>query len=509
MVNHAKKRRSSVSKKKLNLPGSLNNFQVTSMNSNDRQTTNGTIFERDGILSVKAKENVYYVLIKKPNKSYSLLPDCCYSIKLILYSKLYMQVDGYRCKPCEHVKVSTCFGYNSSIVFFKTNEPQESSGQKDRELFQSELGDRYAQLIAFDELNMLYDGHSVLLRVEVDTVSMSQFKLVREYILKSNSPTAAHDQISLNLTQAQSNINPIVVCNEDSNLLDLNRRLNVITDKLDITSRDVILVCGAINCGKSTLIHHMINRYLSNGNSMKRALYLECDPGQTEFAPSGILSLITIDKKVISSPGFKFISNDHSALLTRPGKIVSKIFGTTTPSDHASTYISLIKHLSEEAKSMMNKSKMPLFINTMGWIEGLGLELLLKILDLTRPSHVIRIQNFTENIDDDIRSLKIEGIVPMNVPTYKISSSNFPQDICSLISTSRFNRSKLWLAYACVMPVNDSIRSSPFKNASLRREINQLAYVTSGFWPEISVLPFYVNFTTKYVQLILYQQHVF
>lgn len=497
MVNHSKKHRSSMSSKRLSLPGSLNNFQVTSISSNDPQTSKATIFENNGILSVNAKENVFYVLIKKPNQGYALHPNFCYYVKLIPYSNQYMQVDGYRCKLGEQVKVSTCFGYKSSLMFFKTNGPQVSSGQKDRELVQSELGDRYVQLIAFDELNKLNDGHSVLLRVEVDTTSLSQCKLVLEYILKSNSPTAAHDQISQNLTEAPSNLNSIVVRNDD--FLDLNRRLNAISDKLDIAFSDVILVCGATNCGKSTLVHHMVNRYLSenNGNSAKKALYLECDPGQTEFAPCGVLSLITIDKKVISSPGFKFISNDNSALLTKPGRVVSKIFGTITPSDHASTYISLIKHLSEEAKSMVNKSKMPLFINTMGWIEGLGLELLLKILDLTRPSQVIRIQSSNEYIDDD-RELRIEGMIPLNIPKHKLSNPRFPQDISFLISASRSNRFKLWLACPFVA---DNL-SSTFKNAALRREINQLAYVTSGFWPEISVLPFYVNLTTKYVQFI-------
>ncbi|KAH9388706.1 Polynucleotide 5'-hydroxyl-kinase nol9 [Tyrophagus putrescentiae] len=395
MNKPTKKLRSSLSKRKHNLSGSFSTFKVTDAHPNKPTTSKTTIYENDGIFSIKAKENVFYALIKNPDLGYSLHPDFCYSVKLIPYSNQLMQVDGYRCKFGEQVKVSTCFGYVSLVTFSKSTEHEPSSCLKDIELVQSEVGDRYVELIAFDELTKLYDGQSVLLRVEIDANSMTQFKLVLEYILKASSPTPAHEQISRKFTRAPSSVGSMVYKNDA--FVELNRRMNLITDKLNIVPRDVILVCGATNCGKSTLIHHMINRYLSDnsGHLRRKALYLECDPGQTEFAPSGILSLITIDKKVLSTPGFKFISTDHSVVLTQPRKIVSKIFGTTSPSENT----------------------------------------------------------FTRTI-----------------------------------------QFKLWLAFHCV---NEFSLNSPYKNSAFRREINQLAYVTHSFWPEISFLPFFMNFTAK------------
>lgn len=497
MNKPTKKLRSSLSKRKHNLSGSFSTFKVTDAHPNKPTTSKTTIYENDGIFSVKAKENVFYALIKNPDLGYSLHPDFCYSVKLIPYSNQLMQVDGYRCKFGEQVKVSTCFGYVSLVTFSKSTEHEPSSCLKDIELVQSEVGDRYVELIAFDELTKLYDGQSVLLRVEIDANSMTQFKLVLEYILKASSPTPAHEQISRKFTRAPSSVGSMVYKNDA--FVELNRRMNLITDKLNIVPRDVILVCGATNCGKSTLIHHMINRYLSDnsGHLRRKALYLECDPGQTEFAPSGILSLITIDKKVLSTPGFKFISTDHSVVLTQPRKIVSKIFGTTSPSENTFTYMSLIKDLINEAKLFNHESdlRMPLFINTMGWIEDLGLELLMKIIQLADPTHVIRIESPSEYIEKNYNFLRNEGMVLIGkTKKNKYSNPKLPEDIPLLVMSSRTIQFKLWLAFHCV---NEFSLNSPYKNSAFRREINQLAYVTHSFWPEISFLPFFMNFTAK------------
>ena len=55
------------------------------------------------------------------------------------------------------------------------------------------------------------------------------------------------------------------------------------------------LVLGAKNVGKSSFARVLLNRLLS---LHPRVAYLDCDPGQPEFTPPGLLSLHLVDKPV-------------------------------------------------------------------------------------------------------------------------------------------------------------------------------------------------------------------
>eukprot|EP00833_Pecoramyces_ruminatium_P006163 jgi/Orpsp1_1/1180195/evm.model.c7180000072476.2 len=56
----------------------------------------------------------------------------------------------------------------------------------------------------------------------------------------------------------------------------------------------IIAITGSKNMGKSTFSRYMVNSLL---NCCNEVAYLECDIGQSEFTPSGMVSL-----NVISSP---------------------------------------------------------------------------------------------------------------------------------------------------------------------------------------------------------------
>jgi len=62
---------------------------------------------------------------------------------------------------------------------------------------------------------------------------------------------------------------------------------------------DIMCIMGARNSGKSTFARYSMNSLLSTYESIA---FLECDPGQSEFTPPGIVSLNIVSKPCIGKP---------------------------------------------------------------------------------------------------------------------------------------------------------------------------------------------------------------
>ncbi|VDM34319.1 unnamed protein product [Hydatigera taeniaeformis] len=115
------------------------------------------------------------------------------------------------------------------------------------------------------------------------------------------------------------------------------------------------------NSGKSTLIRRLVNRLLSLGGFGAVAV-LDFDPGQSEFTPSGMLSL-TIIKNFILGPPF---SHALSGLF-RPTR--QCFYGGTTPSVNPTFYVECLRYVIGDFKECI-KAQCPVIVNTMGWTQG-------------------------------------------------------------------------------------------------------------------------------------------
>ncbi|XP_063799476.1 polynucleotide 5'-hydroxyl-kinase NOL9 [Pseudophryne corroboree] len=134
----------------------------------------------------------------------------------------------------------------------------------------------------------------------------------------------------------------------------------------------IILVCGPNNVGKSTFNRYLINQLLSRIPCVD---YLDCDLGQTEFTPPGCISLLNIDEPVLGPP------YTHQRT---PNKMV--YFGETSCEQDMERFMESVKYV-----ITCYKRDQPLIINTMGWIKGFGLLLLIDLIHLLSPSHVVQI----------------------------------------------------------------------------------------------------------------------
>ncbi|XP_075695560.1 polynucleotide 5'-hydroxyl-kinase NOL9 [Rhinoderma darwinii] len=133
----------------------------------------------------------------------------------------------------------------------------------------------------------------------------------------------------------------------------------------------IILVCGPKNVGKSTFNRYLLNQLLQHIPCIE---YLECDLGQTEFTPPGCISLISITKPVLGPPYTQ--QRD-------PHKMV--YFGETSCEQDMERFIESVKYVIASYKR-----DQPLLINTMGWVKGVGLLLLIDLIHLLSPSHIVQ-----------------------------------------------------------------------------------------------------------------------
>lgn len=146
--------------------------------------------------------------------------------------------------------------------------------------------------------------------------------------------------------------------------------------KGDVDGCPVILVCGGKNVGKSTFIRHLINTLLNHTTSVD---YMEGDLGQTEFTPPGCLSISSVSEPLLGPPFTHLRTAEHMIY-----------FGQTTCDSDATRYLDTLKAL-WRLRSVSQEA--PVIINTLGWVKGLGLQLLVDIIRLFPVSHVVQISH--------------------------------------------------------------------------------------------------------------------
>ncbi|XP_029199758.2 polynucleotide 5'-hydroxyl-kinase NOL9-like isoform X3 [Acropora millepora] len=159
----------------------------------------------------------------------------------------------------------------------------------------------------------------------------------------------------------------------------------------------VVLICGGKDVGKSTFARYLTNSFL---NSRKELFFLECDVGQTEFTPPGLISLNKVSSPLLGPP-FTHIQQPERSVF----------FGDVTPRDKPDFYIQCVRYVYETYAENYRKSKIPLIVNTLGWVKGMGVPLLIDVIHLVQPTHIIQF-NYNETAtvyyNRDLTKLKAE-----------------------------------------------------------------------------------------------------
>ncbi|TRM64729.1 hypothetical protein BD626DRAFT_567603 [Schizophyllum amplum] len=163
----------------------------------------------------------------------------------------------------------------------------------------------------------------------------------------------------------------------------------------------VTLVKGPKKCGKSTTVRTLMNKHLEKH---RRVAVLECDLGQSEFTPAGMVALNVISRPLFGPPF------THPTIPYR-----AHFIGETTAKSSPSHYLVAIEALMETYRLDIRmpalededededderiSDHIPLIVNTMGWTKGLGADLLRRLEDLIQPTHILEFQTATSDAD--------------------------------------------------------------------------------------------------------------
>ncbi|KAI6777939.1 Polynucleotide 5'-hydroxyl-kinase-like protein [Emericellopsis cladophorae] len=146
------------------------------------------------------------------------------------------------------------------------------------------------------------------------------------------------------------------------------------------------LVCGPKSAGKSTFSKILANRLITRSGEKglvdKGVALLDLDPGQSEYALPGTISLVHVKEPNLSA------SFTHPSFANAASQIVRcHTIASVSPASDPDLYRAATFDL--YATYAASLKGVPLIINTPGWILGTGLELLEDIIRHTTPDEVI------------------------------------------------------------------------------------------------------------------------
>jgi polynucleotide 5'-hydroxyl-kinase GRC3/NOL9 len=209
-----------------------------------------------------------------------------------------------------------------------------------------------------------------------------------------------------------------------------------------------ILLCGAKGVGKSTLLRYTIHRILSEGNDETHSnrggtstsccdavAVLDCDLGQPEFSPPGIVSLTMVSQPILTPPHchmmyghekysystctgsthdpscFQNTTTTHDNVHKTNYCERSYYFGHPTSKADPKTYLLYLSNLMEAyqkiiSNSTTNNQWVPLIVNCDGWVKSMGRDILCTIIhDIVKPDHIIQIVGPTKSTSFELPTI--------------------------------------------------------------------------------------------------------
>uniref|UniRef100_A0A8C8VNQ1 Polynucleotide 5'-hydroxyl-kinase NOL9 n=1 Tax=Pelusios castaneus TaxID=367368 RepID=A0A8C8VNQ1_9SAUR len=259
----------------------------------------------------------------------------------------------------------------------------------------------------------------------------------------------------------------------------------------------IILVCGPKSTGKSTFNRYLINLLL---NHLPCVEYLECDLGQTEFTPPGCVSLINVSEPCLGPPF------THQRM---PRKMV--YYGEASCDQDTERYIDTVKYVFNSYKK-----EVPLVINTMGWVKGVGLLLLVDIIRLLSPSHIVQIRvedvkdmpHFTPEYMSLAAGLHTKGKLQSKCKSMDVSGT---EDWKQYEGERDFQTSATGHKLLCVQPEfpgagnagEARVHSSILRDVALLGYLGQLQPLeTSSVLPLHSLIPYQVSFNAVALSVV-------
>ncbi|KAG0427320.1 hypothetical protein HPB47_025625 [Ixodes persulcatus] len=131
-----------------------------------------------------------------------------------------------------------------------------------------------------------------------------------------------------------------------------------------------VVICGRQNSGKSTVLRTLVNSLLNS-----------------EFTPAAALSLTRVTEPLLGPP----FTHVHT-----PEKMY--FLGHVSPASQPDAYSAAVSKLLEHCRQHFPNT--PLVVNTMGWVAGIGLSLLVDVIRRTSPTDLIQLRPGSADVED-------------------------------------------------------------------------------------------------------------
>lgn len=167
-----------------------------------------------------------------------------------------------------------------------------------------------------------------------------------------------------------------------------NRKIAELVDAC-VAASGPIIVCGPKSSGKSTFSRLLSNQLLSRIESRTEArlilavAFLDVDPGQPEFAQPGHLSLVRVTSPILGPSFCRPLTSHSSGVTVERSHCVASI----TPGSDPILYMDAVLDLFARYRSSL--SECPLIVNTAGWVQDVGLEILVDLITNLEAAEVI------------------------------------------------------------------------------------------------------------------------
>ncbi|TLS23591.1 uncharacterized protein PpBr36_06442 [Pyricularia pennisetigena] len=176
---------------------------------------------------------------------------------------------------------------------------------------------------------------------------------------------------------------------ELASLAEWNKKLASIVAASRKSESMTILICGPKSSGKSTFGRLLANRLVTetnrrNDQPQPGVAILDIDPGQPEFGAPGVLSLVYVEAPNLQPPFC------HPCLSTsgRSRTIRSHSIAAISPITNPDHYTECVLDLYATYATKLRR-KCPLVINTCGWVQGTGLNIITELIDRVCPTEVV------------------------------------------------------------------------------------------------------------------------
>ncbi|KAI1770187.1 hypothetical protein F4818DRAFT_433726 [Hypoxylon cercidicola] len=148
-----------------------------------------------------------------------------------------------------------------------------------------------------------------------------------------------------------------------------------------------VIITGPKSSGKSTFGKILTNRLITDrsSDSKRRAhrevAVLDLDPGQPEYCVAGQVALVRLTGPVLG-PSFCRPLGSSEVRVVR-----SHALASVSPASDPELYLEAAMDLMTRYRNTLGSY--PLVINTPGWIQGTGLDLLMSLIGSLRPTEVV------------------------------------------------------------------------------------------------------------------------